>query len=335
MLPIPQTYRGPAFVDLQVNGYAGFDFNSDPGAWTPEPFHRIRSAMRHRGVSAALPTFITDAPERILARARSYAAVVERDPDLRAAFPLLHIEGPFISREEGPRGAHPERHCATPDELPDFLDAIIEASGERVGILTLAPELPGALAFIERASSRGLCIGIGHTGAPPEILAAAVEAGAKLSTHLGNGSHQVLPRLDNYVQRQLADDRLTASFIADGHHVPFSTLKNFIRAKTPDRVVLVTDAMAAADAPPGRYRLGDGEVIVTSDLRVHRPGEWNLAGSALTLDRAVLHVATSCDVPFVEAWRMASTRPAALVGLPEPPHVEVEVTREGMWKMED
>lgn len=328
-MSLPDFFRGPALVDLQVNGYAGFDFNSDPATWTAGDFRAVGLAMRRRGVGVAFPTFITDDTTRLIARARQYARLIEHDSELSEMFPRLHIEGPFISREDGPRGAHPLAFCTVPSENADFLEHIQDASGGRIGILTLAPELPGAIDLIARAAGMGICVAIGHTAADADTLTRAVSAGARLSTHLGNGSHQVLPRLDNYVQQQLADDRLYASFIADGHHIPFTTLKNFIRAKTPERCVLITDAIAAADAGPGQYMLGGEKVVVTEDLRVSKPGQPNLAGSALTLDRAVLHTAHFCDVTFDQAWQMASQHPAALVGLDPLPEVSVRITKEG------
>lgn len=326
---LPSRYEGPGLVDLQVNGYAGFDFNARSECWTPAVFWQLREALGRRGVVAALPTLITDHPAHMLARARSYTAILEDAPELALTFPKLHIEGPFISPEDGPRGAHPRAHCCTPRELPEFIARLREASGDRLGILTLAPELPGALDLIASVAEQGICVALGHTQASPEVIGEAVAAGARMSTHLGNGSHQVLPRLANYVQAQLAEDTLFASFIADGHHIPWYTLKNFLRAKTLERSVLVSDAIAAADAGPGRYRLGDEEVVVSAELRVQKPGQQNLAGSALTLDRAVLHVAIHCDVPFSEAWAMASTRAAALVGLDSPPSVSVQISERG------
>ncbi len=329
---LPASYTGPGLVDVQVNGYAGFDFNGDPASWTVEDFDAVRRAMARRGVLCALPTLITDDPGRMVARARAYARLVEQEPALEAAFPKLHVEGPFISPEDGPRGAHPGAHCATPRALPDLLPALQEASGGRIGILTLAPELPGTIDLIERAAEQGVCVALGHTAAGAETLARAVEAGARLSTHLGNGSHQRLPRLDNYVQHQLANDRLAASFIADGHHIPFPTLKNFIRAKTPRQSILITDAIAAADAGPGRYWLGGKEVVVSEDLRAAHPGQPHLAGSALTLDRAVVHVSLYCDVSFADAWSMASLHPAALLGLDAPPSITVSVSEGGFTR---
>ena len=326
---LPEKHSGPGLVDLQLNGYAGFDFNSAPQAWTAEAFHAVAEALARRGVVAALPTLITASSDGLTARARAYAAIVERAPELETVFPRLHVEGPFISSEDGPRGAHPAAHCRTPRSVPDLLERLQEASGDRIGILTLAPELPGALELIATATEQGICVAIGHTQASPEVIREAVQAGARMSTHLGNGSHQVMPRLANYVQAQLAEDGLFASFIADGHHLPWYTLKNFIRAKRPERCVLVTDAISGADAPPGRYPLGEEEVVVSADLRVQKPGALNLAGSALTLDRAVVNVATWCGVAFSEAWEMASSRAAGIAGLDPPRWVSVKVSTEG------
>ena len=326
---LPDTFAGPGLFDLQVNGFGGFDFNSSCESWRPADFLRIQGALRRRGIVGALPTLITAAPEEMIARAERYAAILADAPELEICFPCLHVEGPFISPDEGPRGAHPQRHCRTPRDLPDLVMRMREASGERIGILTLAPELPGALALIEAATVAGICVALGHTQASPGLISEAVAAGARMSTHLGNGSHQLMPRLANYVQAQLAEDELTASFIADGHHIPWYTLKNFLRAKGPGRSVLVSDAIAGADAGPGLYRVGEQQVEVTRELRAQVPGQPNLAGSALTLDRAVLSITTHCGVPFPEAWEMASTRPAALIGLPPPERVSVRVSPDG------
>ena len=332
---LPSRFAGPGLFDLQLNGYAGFDFNSSPERWITDDFDRVRSALARRGIAGALPTLITAYPDSMIARAARYAEIVAASPDLEAAFPLLHVEGPFISSEDGPRGAHPRRYCTTPRDLPDFLARLREASGDRIGILTLAPELPGALELIQEAAAAGIRVSIGHTQASASIIADAVAAGARMSTHLGNGSHQLLPRLDNYVQAQLAEDRLTASFIADGHHIPWYTLKNFLRAKTAARTILVSDGIAAADIGPGIFQLGEERVEVTRDLRVHLPGQPNLAGSALTLDRAVVNVALHCDVSFEETWEMASARATSFVGLTPRPTVVVQVSEEGFSSSPD
>jgi len=329
MKSLPAAYTGAGLLDLQLNGYAGINFNGPPETLVRKEFHRARKAIRRRGVSAVLVTLITDDAEQMIARAKQYARVVSADAELAAMYPKLHVEGPFLCGEEGPRGVQRPEALLTPADAPDLIDRINDAADGRVGLVTLAPELSGALELIRRCSAAGICVSIGHTAATNEQLDAAVEAGAKMSTHLGNGSHQFLPRLDNYVQKQLADDRLSASFIADGHHMPLTTLKNFIRAKTPARSILITDAIAGADLGPGQYEIGGGIAVVREDGYVSRPGEANLAGSVATLDRCVINTYLHCDVSFDESWAMASTQPARLLGLEERPPVTVRIDENG------
>ena len=187
-----------------------------------------------------------------------------------------------------------------------------------IGLLTLAPEVEGAIAFIEKVIRSGVVVAIGHTAASREFIQAAVSAGAKLSTHLGNGSHAMLPRHENYLWEQLAADELWASFIVDGHHLPPSVVKCLIRAKGISRSILTSDAIAAAGMPPGRYRLGEIDVVVTPDFKVERAetvGSGYLAGSALDLLRGVENVVQFAQVGLAEAVQMASLNPAALMGV--------------------
>ena len=330
---IPKRFTGPGLIDLQVNGYAGFDFNGPAESWTPEELHRLREAMEARGVAAALPTFTTDHLPAMLARMEVYARIVEADDTLANFYPKLHLEGPFISKTAGPRGAHPLAACVHPADHPDFAAQVQAASGGRIGILTLAPELPGAMELIAQASQAGIRVAFGHTEAEPGHFADGLAAGASMSTHLGNAAHEMLPRLDNYIQRQLAMDDLHAGFIPDGHHIPFPTLKNFLRAKPAGKSFIVSDAIAGADMPPGRYHLGETEIEVLEDGRTRMPGHAGLAGSALTLDRGVLNVARHCGLPFETAWDMASRIPAKLLGMAEPAMVTAEVGEHGFRRV--
>lgn len=295
----------PGFFDLQVNGFAGVDFN-DP-ATTADDVHRASAALRQSGVTAFLPTLISSSTERFAQCAKTL--IEAADPAVAG----LHMEGPFISPDDGPRGAH--RREDTADASYDGFRRRQDAARGTIRIVTLAPEVPGAYEVIERIVADGVRVAIGHTAATPEQIRDAVRAGATLSTHLGNGAAQMLPRHPNFLWEQLAADELTASIIVDGHHLPPATVKTMVRAKSPARVVLVTDAIAAAGQPPGDYRLGSMTVRVDANGRAAIPGQPNLAGSVLSMDRAVANTVRFCGVTLTEALAMASTQPARYLGL--------------------
>jgi N-acetylglucosamine-6-phosphate deacetylase len=296
----------PGFFDLQVNGFAGVDFG-DP-ALTPEQVLHAVEAIGQTGVTRFLPTLITSSLQTFAACARTLVGA--KHPAIAG----LHMEGPYISSEDGPRGAH-SRAFVRDADVDDFRRRQGAADG-RIRLLTVAPEAPGVLPVIEHAAGSGVRVAIGHTGATGAQIADAVSAGATLSTHLGNGCAQMLPRHPNVIWEQLADDRLMASFIVDGHHLPPATVKSMIRAKTPGRSILVTDAIAAAGMPPGRYKLGGQEVELSPTGRVAAPGAPNLAGSALRLDVAIGNTVRFTGLPLEEVAPMASTRPAEYVGIP-------------------
>jgi N-acetylglucosamine-6-phosphate deacetylase len=295
----------PGFLDLQVNGFAGVDFNSPDT--TPDQVRAAVIAMRAHGVTRLLPTLISSPLAQFERCARTIIAAEA------GAILGIHLEGPYISPEDGARGAH-RREDIAPASVEDF-ERRQAAAGGRIRLVTLAPEVPGALGLIEHLRAKGHRVAIGHTAASPEQIRDAVRAGATLSTHLGNGCAQMLPRHPNVVWEQLAADELVASLIVDGHHLPPSTVKSMIRAKTPRRVVLVTDAMAAAGQPPGEYQLGALKVRLEENGRVAVPGAPNLAGSSLSLDRAVGNTVRFAGVPLEEALAMASTRPAEYLGV--------------------
>ncbi len=298
-------FVGPGLVDLQVNGYAGVDFN-DPDT-PPDAIRSAFEAMERRGVTLALPTLITSPLDEF---ARCAAHLLEAAPPSMAG---IHMEGPYIQPADGPRGAH-RRDAVCWPSLDDFLHRQEAAQGQ-IRLVTLAPELPGAIQLIEALRERGIVVAIGHSDATPAQIADAIRAGATMSTHLGNGCAPVLPRHPNLLWAQLAADELTAGLLVDGHHLPPETVKVMVRAKTPARVALVTDATAAADAPPGEYSIGRQRIIRTESGRVTLPSGTTLAGSALTLDRAIALTVQWAGVTWEEAWAMASTIPAAAVGL--------------------
>ena len=308
-------WLAPAFFDIQVNGFAGVDLNS--GRTTPDELEQVIMKLREKGVVLFCPTIITNSFEHMAACFRAIAQAC-RNTKIAKAIPALHMEGPYISPQEGPRGAHPLQHIRTPswDEFQRFQ----ECAEGLIGMLTLAPEGDGAIPLIEKLVDSGIAVAIGHTAAGRKEIQAAISAGAKCSTHLGNGSHALVPRHDNYIWEQLASDELWASFIVDGHHLPPSVVKCLIRAKGISRSILTSDAIAAAGMRPGKYRLGDTEVVVSPELRVERAdtaGSGYLAGSALDLLRGVENVVRFTGVSLEEAIRMASSNPAALMGIPE------------------
>ena len=312
--PAPRRVRLPGLFDLQVNGFAGVDFG-DP-AVNDEALLAAVAAVGRTGVTRFLPTLITSPFE-------TFAACARRIGRLKtAAVAGLHMEGPYISPEDGYRGAHARAFVR--DAAIDDFRRRQEAAEGRIRLVTLAPEVPGALALVEHAAASGVRVAIGHTAATGAQVRDAVSAGAALSTHLGNGCPGVLPRHPNVIWEQLGEDRLLASFIVDGHHLPPATVRAVVRAKTPGRTILVTDAMAAAGMPPGRYTLGGQPVELDASGRVAAPGATNLAGSALTLDRAVANTARFTGLPLETVAEMASLRPAAFLGLAPVGSVEAE-----------
>jgi N-acetylglucosamine-6-phosphate deacetylase len=298
-------YLAPGFIDIQVNGFAGVDYNR-PGTPHPEIARSIR-AMFATGVTRFYPTVITGPPDDMVAALRNLARAKDTLPD-GGAIDGFHVEGPHIAAEDGPRGAHPRQWVRRPDM--DEFERWQEAAGGRIRIVTLAPEWPEATRYIERITSAGVVAAIGHTGATRTEIDDAVSAGATLSTHLGNGAHGTLRRHPNYIWDQLADDRLMADFIADGIHLDANFLKVAIRAKTIDRAVLVTDAATPAAAPAGRYYLGEQEVEHTADGRVVLAGSDRLAGSALCMDRGVSNAMKLAGLSLAGAVRMATVNAA-------------------------
>lgn len=300
----------PGFIDLQVNGFAGADYN-DPQ--TPlENIAASLSVISSTGVVQILPTVITGSPENMTGALRNMTQAREQLPEghMIAGF---HVEGPYISPEDGPRGAHPARWVRPPDieEYRRWQDA----TQGSVRLVTLSPEWPEAPRYIEALVRDGVVISIGHTQATAGQIRDAVTAGAAMSTHLGNGAHPVLPRHPNYIWEQLAEDRLTASFIVDGLHLPDTFLRVALRAKTIARSILVTDAVMPAMCEPGDYMLGEVPVELKEDQRVVLRGGTRLAGSSLRMDHAVANVMRIAGVSLEDAITMASVNPARILGI--------------------
>jgi N-acetylglucosamine-6-phosphate deacetylase len=294
----------PGLFDLQVNGFGGIDFNGPD--LTSSRADEALERMRATGVTRCLPTLITSSFAQFARNARILARMST------PAIAGIHMEGPYLSPEDGARGAHPREHV-TPASIEDF-ERRQDAAGGRIVLVTLAPEVPGAVALIERLVASGVRAAIGHTAAAPQQIADAVAAGATLATHLGNGCAQMLPRHPNVIWELLAADEVCASLIVDGHHLPPATVKAMVRAKSPSRTMLVTDAMAAAGCAPGRYTMGGLSCDVGADGRVSLADSPYLAGSALTLDRAIANAARFTGLSIDAVIPMASTIPASYLG---------------------
>lgn len=299
---------GPGFFDLQNNGYAGVDFNH-PELTAERAAEGIRGMWRE-GCTHVLPTVITQQPERLEFLLRTLHAA-RKLGGIGGSVPGFHVEGPFISPEDGARGAHP-LHAVRPVSVP-LWQRLQRATEQSIMLLTLAPEVRGALPFITRLRGEKVLPAIGHTMTDTALTRRAAEAGALMSTHLGNGCPQMMHRHFNPIQAQLGCDALSASLITDGIHLPAEVVRSFARAKGLERTMVVTDSMAAAGAPPGRYTIADMEMEVGADRVVRQPGSPNFAGSALTMDRAVANFAQMTGLPLADAWDAGSLLPWRLL----------------------
>jgi N-acetylglucosamine-6-phosphate deacetylase len=302
------TWIAPGFIDLQVNGFAGVDYCSPHS-----PIEEIGRSIREQfatGVTRLYPTVITGGGEE-MAGAMANLAKAKRTLPEGDAMEAFHMEGPYISPEDGPRGAHPLRHCRPPSW--EEWTRIQGAAEGNIRLLTLSPEWEGSPRFIERVTAEGVVVSIGHTKATAEQIQDAVKAGATMSTHLGNGAHSQMARHPNYIWEQMAEDRLTASFIVDGIHLGASFLKVALRAKGIERSVLVTDAVMPAGCEPGDYKLGEVDVTLHAEGKVTLREGTRLAGSALKMHVGVGNLMSMGGLNLRDAVTMATTN-AARVG---------------------
>lgn len=305
------TYVSAGLIDLQINGFRGLDLNSgDLAAGTVLSLCR---ELASTGVTTWLPTIITASETSIIQALEAIAASRAEHPLVADMVPGVHVEGPSISDKDGPRGAHPLAHVRPPS-VAEF-ERWQKASGDLVRMVTLAPEHEGSPDYIKALTVRGVLVAIGHTAASPEDIHAAAEAGALLSTHLGNGAEAMLPRHPNFIWAQLADDRLTASFIADGWHLPADAFKAMLRAKGMERVVLVSDMVALAGMPAGLYEQAiGGSVEVSPEGRISVAGTPYLAGASLPLSANVAMAADMAGITLAQSLKLATENPGRFLG---------------------
>lgn len=304
-------FVAPALFDMQINGHGGVWF-SDDQLTSGDVLRALKPYYKH-GVTRLCPTLITNSFDGLAAGFAAIRVACESDPAANRMVCGCHLEGPYISPEDGPRGAHPLEHVRAADWVE--FQKLQEISGNRIKLVTIAPEVDGALEFIREAVAAGVVISIGHTAATPEQIRAAVDAGAELSTHLGNGSHAMIHRHRNYIFEQLSDPRLVASLIVDGHHLPASLVRTFIKVKSTRRTIMTCDAAGWAGCPPGVYenKIGRSELLDNGKLVVAGQREL-LAGSAQETDTCVAKVIKFAGVPLKEAVDMASKNPSKLLG---------------------
>jgi len=299
-------FIAPGLFDLQINGYKGIDLNKS--RLSVADIDTMTQMLWEQGVTTYFPTIISNSDEETASLLSMLSTACRTIPEVDASIGGIHLKGPFISPEDGPRGAHSKQYIKAPDW--ELFTRWQKASGGRIRIVTLSPEWPGSTYFIRKYTSSGVVVSIGHTAANPDLISQAVDAGATLSTHLGNGSHLMLPRHPNYIWEQLASENLWSSIIADGFHLPDSVLKVFLKVK-PERTILISDATSYAGLSSGVYtgHIG-GEVELSQEGRLFVKGNPQfLAGSAQTLLWCVNQLIKKEILPLKEAWDMASLKP--------------------------
>jgi N-acetylglucosamine-6-phosphate deacetylase len=304
-------YISPGFFDVQVNGYTGFDYSSDALA-AGDVMSMVR-VLAQGGTTRHVATIISSPQGRIVRNVGIIRQAREESELVAWAVPFVHIEGPYISPIDGPRGAHDAgyvRHARF-DEYRQWQ----ETSGGIVKIVTIAPESEGALDFIERVSAEGVIVALGHTNADPAQIREAISAGAAMSTHLGNGSSATIPRLKNYIWEQLAADELHASIICDGYHLPPAVMKTFYRAKGKDRLVMVSDVGPLGGCEVGKHKWGNIDVEVHQDGHLSVADTPYLAGAGHLLDRGVAQFCKATDTPIEQAMELVCRNPRSLLGM--------------------
>jgi N-acetylglucosamine-6-phosphate deacetylase len=301
------------FVDLQVNGYAGHDLNGL--TLDVATVRSLCQAMLKVGVTTFLPTLITAPEVRLIAALRTIREACAQHPEVAAMVAGIHVEGPHIAPEDGPRGAHPAADVRPPS-FGEF-DRWQQAAGGLIKLVTVSPHWPEAPAYIRHLVKAGVTVSLGHTSADAGQITSAVDAGATLSTHLGNGSHAMMNRRHNHLWPQLAEDRLAAMFIADGHHLTSAQLKAMLRAKGPGRALVVSDTVALGGLPAGKYQTPiGGKVELKADgfLAIDDGTGNYLAGAALPLTAAIPVLVNQVGLTFGEAVPLMTSAPGRIVG---------------------
>ena len=314
---VPQVYIAPGLIDVQLNGYMGIDFSAPD--LTVEDVRKAVKSLWKEGVTTSFPT-LTTYPDELLKRNFAVLAKALDDQEIGKSIPGFHLEGPYISPVQGYRGDHPEKYIRKPDW--EEFESYQKAARGAIRLITVAPEIEGGIPFISRCVESGVVVALGHHNASAEIVKQAADAGASMSTHLGNGCANEINRHHNPIWPQLADSRLIPSIIADGHHLTREEVQTFYKVKGPDGMILVSDAVDLAGMPPGEYKRGDALLLLTPEVVMY-PAENVLAGAASPISLCVGNIMKFTGCSLEEAIYMGSTKPAKIFGLNDVGEIEL------------
>jgi N-acetylglucosamine-6-phosphate deacetylase len=308
---VSKMYVAPGLIDVQINGYMGVDFSGSD--LTVEGVRKATKALWKAGVTTFFPTIITSDFNRMKTNF-AILAEAQKDPEIGKSIPGFHLEGPYISPLPGFRGAHLEKYIKDPD-WEEFQE-LQSAANNGIKLITVAPELDGAIPFIRNCVANGIIVALGHHNGSAEDIERAIDAGAKMATHLGNGCANEINRHHNPIWPQLADDRITPSLIADGFHLTKEEVRSFYKVKGPNKTILVSDALDLAGLPPGEYTRGERTLLLTPNV-VKLPKENVLAGAASPISACVGVIMDFTQCTLNDAIQMASTNPAKMFSLNE------------------
>ena len=301
------------FVDLQVNGYADVDFNADE--LDAKKVAAVCGRLADDGVAGILATVVTADLEAMCRRLGNICRVRGENPSIAAMIWGIHIEGPFLSAEPGYIGAHPAEFSRDADA--DTMNRLLDAAGGLTRLVTLAPERDAGSLVTRMLVEKGVRVSAGHCDPTLDQLRAAIDAGLSLFTHLGNACPKLLPRHDNIIHRVLSlSDRLHVGFIADGIHVPFVALRNYLKCCGCERAFIVTDAVSGAGMGPGEYRLGNRRVVVDENLATWAADRSHLVGSAGTMQRSAENLQTALGLDEQQIRRLMVDNPRWILGRP-------------------
>jgi N-acetylglucosamine-6-phosphate deacetylase len=305
-----KSFLVPGLIDNQVNGYNGVDYSAED--LTVEQVVETVKAFWGQGVTTIVPTIITSSHERTV-KCLKVLSEARKNSEISSSIPGYHLEGPYLSPEDGYRGAHPKEHVRLPNwnEFQQYIDA----ADNNVLQISLAPEVEGAIPFIEKCKENGIVVALAHHNASAEMIKKAVDAGAVISTHLGNGCANQIHRRENVLWPQLAEDRLTASMICDGIHLLPDQIKTFYKVKGADRIILTSDIVFIAGLEPGIYDYSGEKVELTKDGMILNNISKVFAGASFPLYHGIGHMMKITGCSLDEALRMATINHASLLGL--------------------